>query len=68
MPVSEPWQERLMAERENLRDKIRTMQGFLAGDGAKALAVEDVELLMEQQTAMAVYLNVLDKRIARFAA
>jgi hypothetical protein len=57
--------ERLTKERDELREKIRRLQAFLNGAGARDLPVAEAELLMAQVGAMAEYLSILDRRITR---
>lgn len=64
----QPHQERVVAESNELRDRLMKLTAFISGSEVfKALASEDQHLLREQRDHMADYLDVLGKRIARFA-
>jgi hypothetical protein len=55
------WQDRLIAERDELESKLNKLKDFLGGPDL--LAYETNELLKEQAIAMNQYLNVLNTRI-----
>jgi hypothetical protein len=64
--MPEPWQERVLAARDELSSKIDRLVAFMQGDAIKRIPREDMLLLMEQSYAMRKYLHVLNQRIARF--
>lgn len=59
------WQDRLAQERSELAERHNKLDRFLDTDKFELLAAEDSELLLEQHAVMALYLTILDKRIAR---
>ena len=60
----EPWQERLMTERDELADKLGKLKVFLENEeNLKPIANNDVALLMAQKYAMMQYLDILNTRI-----
>lgn len=63
------WLDRLADEREDLAERVGRIQDFIGGSGRPqflGLDLPDRQLLTEQRDAMVAYLNVLDRRIARF--
>lgn len=62
----QPYQDRVIAEKHGLDQNLAKLNGFLAGEGTRNLALEDLKLLSDQQYAMQLYSNTLAKRIARF--
>ena len=60
----EPWQERVVAERNELSDKCDKLLKFL--NTAISVNEEDLFLLILQYDTMAHYLKILNKRISRF--
>jgi len=62
----EPWQERVIAERDALVDKLVKLGCFLHTPQFHVLPGEDKQLLRRQREAMLDYCDVLDERIARF--
>jgi len=63
---TEPWQERVIAERKELLIRYERLVAFLSSDGAKALDGEVRHLMNRQSVHMLEYLSILDQRIARF--
>lgn len=61
-----PHQERVVAESNDLREKMNKLEAFLNGDVFPTLDREDQQLLRRQSYYMADYFEVLRKRIARF--
>lgn len=62
----QPYQQRVFDERQQLRERLDKLENFLAGDGFKSLDHEVGVLLWAQRGAMAQYLAVLDRRVARW--
>lgn len=63
----QPHQERVVAESNELRDRLHKLTAFIGGQIFKTLDPMDQNLLVKQQTHMADYLEILRQRIARFA-
>lgn len=59
------WLDRVINEADELVDKLTKLQLFLQSEGCNQLAPDDRSLLLSQQTYMAAYLGVLQRRIAR---
>ena len=59
------WQERVVAEKDELAEKIDKLDVFLVGRGA-SLGEDELSLLQDQRTAMGHYLHALEARIATF--
>ena len=60
----QPHQQRVIDERQQLRERLDKLENFLAGDLFKSLNHEEGVLLWAQRGAMAQYLAVLDRRVA----
>jgi len=66
---AETFMDRLIAERDQLSDRLLKLEGFLSNE-AKATEISgptQVAMLIEQYQHMAKYLNVLDQRIDNLA-
>lgn len=66
----QPHQERVVAESNELRERLNKLTLFISGTGNdtfRALGSDDQDLLKEQHVIMSQYLDVLRRRIARFA-
>jgi uncharacterized protein len=63
----EPWQERVIVERDELADKLIKLSVFISGN-AKFLALdnEDKRLMRAQRGAMLAYHDALEDRIRRW--
>lgn len=62
----EPYQDRMIAERNELKTRLDRLYRFQATPEYLQLEPEDRDLLVNQSVAMNHYLIILDKRIARF--
>lgn len=62
----QPHQQRVVDERQELRERLDKLENFLAGDLIKTLDHEESVLLWAQRGAMAQYLAILDRRVARW--
>lgn len=62
----EAYRERVVAESNDLRDKLNKLEAFMNSDAFDALDREDKQLLRRQNCYMEDYFEVLRKRIARF--
>lgn len=62
----QPHQERVVAESNELRDRLTKLTSFIGGDLFYSLDVADQELLKSQRVLMDAYLDVLGRRISRF--
>jgi hypothetical protein len=62
----EPWQERVITEKQELDEKMAKLDAFRRSDEFIRLLREDQELLNDQHTVMEQYSDVLGRRIARF--
>lgn len=60
----QPYQNRVIDERQQLRERLDKIENFLAGDLFRSLSHEEGVLLWAQRGAMAQYLAVLDRRVA----
>ena len=60
----EPHQQRVLEERQQLRERLDRLENFLASDLFRSLSHEDGVLLWAQRGAMAQYLAILDRRVA----
>lgn len=62
-----PHEERVVAESNDLREKLTKLSAFISGNEAfRKLNSDDQCLLRRQRGIMADYLDVLVERIARF--
>ncbi|TXH15233.1 MAG: hypothetical protein E6R03_07530 [Hyphomicrobiaceae bacterium] len=59
---------RLIAEKVELRERLRKLRAYLETPSYAALDPEDRALLVNQETAMTVYLDVVEKRAVRVRA
>lgn len=65
----QPHEERVVAERKDLGEKLTKLSAFISGSEAfRTLDIEDQQLLREQRDVMTEYSDILGKRIARFKA
>lgn len=62
----EAYQERVVAERGGLSEKINKLRTFLGSSIFSNLDIEDRRLLTMQYLAMAAYRDILNERIAAF--
>jgi len=60
------YQERVVAESNDLRAKLDKLSAFISDDMFKKLDMEDRDLLVEQRVFMNSYFETLRKRIKRF--
>lgn len=60
------YQVRVLAERDNLKEKFEALGKFLLSPKSREIEPEDKYLLELQHQAMGSYLYVLNKRIERF--
>lgn len=63
----EPHQQRVVAESKQLEDRLNKLQIFLRTDLYAGLPEEDRELLKMQADAMALYLGIINTRVAKFS-
>lgn len=61
-----PHQERVIAESNDLREKMNKLEAFIGGEAFKDLDASDKDLLMRQHVFMGAYLDILRQRIALF--
>lgn len=59
----QPHQERVIDERQRLRERLDKLETFLAGNLIHSLGQEEQVLLWAQRGAMAQYLAILDRRV-----
>jgi hypothetical protein len=63
----QPHQERVVAESNELRERLTKLTAFISGNDAfKTLSVADQALLRSQRDVMQEYFDILGQRIARF--
>lgn len=60
------YQERVIAESNDLRFKLDKLSEFIGGDVFPKLDMEDRDLLVEQRVFMNAYFETLRQRIRRF--
>jgi uncharacterized protein len=60
------YQERVVAESNDLRTKLDKLSAFISSDVFKKLDMEDRDLLVEQRVFMNSYFETLRQRIERF--
>ncbi|NTE96700.1 crAss001_48 related protein [Agrobacterium tumefaciens] len=61
-----PHEQRVVGELEQLDDKVKKLEAFLATPACANLPHDDRELLKMQATAMVHYLSILSHRVERF--
>lgn len=64
----EPWQQRVVDEREQLQERLQKLQAFLLTDIFHRLSVVDKTILKSQAAGMQFYLDMLNLRISRFTS
>lgn len=57
------WLERLIEERDELREKVTKLNTFLMSDKVKNITKKQLELLKQQEQYMFNYLHILNLRI-----
>jgi len=62
----EDYQQRVVDEERELREKLKKLEAFVASDVFAGMAREDQSLLRKQHGYMANYLDILERRIVRF--
>jgi hypothetical protein len=62
-----PYQERVVAEKKELDEKIEKLDTFLAGSFFPTLPSDQKELLRLQRIAMTQYSSILCQRVENFA-
>jgi len=68
MPDLQPHQERVVAERAELAQCIAALSQFTLGGKFAGLPEAEQRLLTRQESAMTVYLFLLDERLALWGA
>ena len=61
----QPWQERVVEEKEQLAERLEKLSAFLVSQACLSLPFEERCLLARQAQTMAQYLDILLDRIAR---
>jgi hypothetical protein len=61
----QPWQERLVAERDELQTKIGRLQDFISTPAFRALAAVDQTDLRDQLRHMKGYREAVNRRVNR---
>lgn len=64
----EPWQYRLLVERNELRDRCEKLLNFIISDKFHEVELDQQELLKAQADYMGDYLNILNQRIIKIEA
>ena len=62
----QPWQERVVEEKEQLAERLEKLNAFLVSQACLSLPFEERCLLARQALTMTQYLDILLDRIARF--
>jgi len=60
------YQQRVIDEKNTLETKTQALNNFILSAGFERLDQEDKNLLNDQFVCMTQYLEILEKRIARF--
>ena len=66
--ILQPHEQRVVAELDELRERLMKLRTFIAADKFVSLPEEDRELLIIQENLMDSLAFVLARRIRRFAA
>lgn len=61
-----PYQERVIAERDDLQQKIEALERFTGTDQMRSLSLKDQYRLVRQLNHMRSYRDVLNERIEDF--
>ncbi len=62
----EEWQKRVFNERDDLQEKIDKLEAFFKSDRIHDVSNEHDDLLKRQLSAMSLYRDILNERIALF--
>lgn len=62
----QPWQVRLIEERDQLRLRFEKLDDFMLTDTFLALPKADIDLIHDQHEAMSDYLDAVEARITHF--
>lgn len=62
-----PYQARVIEEKQELDERLRKLQGFLDTSSFIACPVAERQRLVQQESVMREYSEILGKRIAAFA-
>ena len=68
MSTLQPWQERVVAEKQELDDRLGRLTGFIGTAAFARLHFFDRHLMVLQYEHTAVLSNILQQRIERFSA
>jgi hypothetical protein len=60
------YQERVVKERNEVRDRLNKLMGFIRSEECKALGRAEGKRLLRQMQIMTLYMEVLDERIEYF--
>ena len=63
MPMKNDAKERLIKERDELKERFSKLDKFIQSEEFQSLKLISRTLLIEQEKAMGTYLNILDCRI-----
>ena len=64
----QPHQQRVIEERDQLKDRHTKLRNFLVADTFKGLSRDEKDDMIRQSSIMGHYLMLLERRIARFTA
>lgn len=62
----EPWQQRVVAEQDDLDTKLTRLEAFMTSDQFALLSWVEREDMRDQAQHMTLYRSVLRRRISRF--
>lgn len=62
----EPWQQRVVAEQDDLDTKLTRLEEFMTSDQFALLSWQEREDMRDQAQHMTLYRSVLRRRISRF--
>ena len=65
MAVVAEWADRLIAERDELAERIVKLRAFMRSAQFDALPAGDRSLLSDQERVMCAYLHILNDRVGR---
>ena len=62
----QPYQERVIVERDDLTQRLGRLQNFLRGPGMATVGNDEQQRLFKQASVMTQYVAILNERIAAF--
>lgn len=62
----EPWQDRVVEERDQLKERLGKLSAFIHSEKFDALSAYQQLQLTSQEDSMAAYLDILEERVKNF--